>query len=230
MADCRALEYEQSIKQVVDPEVLESKIGVREGRLCVTNDPHPSRSQARQRVGHAGVSGRAAPTPLSGRNRSAGRGATKAQGRGPDPGLDRGPAPTRACAECGGPTPGRRRTCGPACAEAARDARDVAVFIRSGPAALAALRAGGAEPLTSGARATGGAAARAPGRGERVERSAPRATPAGGLQAGRAPAHPGRAATRASAPDGALCGIPRPGQAWGGGAPPAVVGAARKQY
>lgn len=100
-----------------------------------------------RRLEPAAGSTRAMPTPLSGRNRSAGRkgsGATRVAA----------PRPARAggCTQCGAPTAGSRRTCGDECEAEARAAQDRGAFVGSGPAALARLRATGVEPLGSEAR------------------------------------------------------------------------------
>jgi CRISPR-associated endonuclease Cas1 len=86
-------------------------------------------------------------TPLSGRNRSRGRG-REAAPRGPGPELP----VLRGCVECGAPTVGRRRTCGDACEAEARAARDRTPFEGAGVRALAALRAAGVEPVDEAAR------------------------------------------------------------------------------
>jgi hypothetical protein len=88
-----------------------------------------------------GGNGRPMPTPVSGRNRSAGR----AGGRGDGAAAPR-PLRSRGCTQCGGPTPPKRRTCGQACDLEARAAQDRSGFYGSGPGALARLRAAGSEP------------------------------------------------------------------------------------
>lgn len=94
------------------------------------------------------ASGRAKPTPLSGRNRSRGRAAAAVPG-GDGPSL-----PTlRGCVQCGAPTVGRRRTCSEACEAGARAAQDRAPFEGAGVRALANLRARGIEPVDQAVRA-----------------------------------------------------------------------------
>jgi CRISPR-associated endonuclease Cas1 len=88
------------------------------------------------------------PTPISGRNRSAGRPPR------PLPTESRaGRAIRRRCSWCGGPTTGARRTCSPECREAIRGGQDKSRFYRSGPDSLRRLREAGAEPLSAAARA-----------------------------------------------------------------------------
>jgi len=88
------------------------------------------------------------PTPLSGRNRSAGRRAVSR----PAPGKVAVPL-GRRCSWCGGRVEQKRRTCSPACAKAARDAQDKPPFYAAGPGRLKELRAAGVEPVGPEARA-----------------------------------------------------------------------------
>jgi uncharacterized protein with Zn-ribbon domain DUF2116 len=82
------------------------------------------------------------PTPVSGRNRSAGRG-----------GQARSPAGSvaarigRRCTWCGAAISEKRRTCSTECAEAARNAQDKTPFYAAGPERLRELRAAGIEPV-----------------------------------------------------------------------------------
>jgi hypothetical protein len=76
-------------------------------------------------------------TPLSGRNRSAGRGpAANRRTKAAEPRL------IAACTTCGGPVPAGRRTCSTACEAAAREGGG-ATFAEAGTAALRELRAAG---------------------------------------------------------------------------------------
>ncbi len=88
------------------------------------------------------------PTPISGRNRSLGRGlagrATRIHGAAPV---------GRRCSWCGGPTQGRRRTCSKECREAVRADQDRTQFYASGPDRLRRLRESGVEPVGAAARA-----------------------------------------------------------------------------
>ena len=85
-------------------------------------------------------------TPLSGRNRSAGRGASSRPRRHTQPEAG------RSCAECGSPTLGRRSTCSDACEEAAR-ARGLEAFVAAGTRVLSARHGPGAAPeLTEAGR------------------------------------------------------------------------------
>jgi CRISPR-associated endonuclease Cas1 len=100
--------------------------------------------------------GRRLPTPLTGRNRSAGRpssGGVSRVTRRPDP-----PAVARACSICGVTTTGNRRTCGGTCLGEVRDAVGQSSFASAGVARLAILRSQGEDPAHSaGARAKVGA-------------------------------------------------------------------------
>jgi len=104
------------------------------------------------------------PTPLTGRNRSAGRGSSD---------LSRprktGEAGSRlqACVECGGPVPARRRLCD-RCLPTGR-AEQAAGFVAAGNACLAQLRAAGVKP------GIGGEAAEARGAKVSASRAAARA-------------------------------------------------------
>jgi hypothetical protein len=84
-------------------------------------------------------------TPLSGRNRSAGRNPKARHAQG-----SKEPRVSAACTTCGGPVPTGRRTCSDACeAEGRVDAR--AAFGEAGTAALRELRASGWTPEISAA-------------------------------------------------------------------------------
>ena len=83
------------------------------------------------------------PTPISGRNRSAGRGAF-ARAR-----VSVAPTPPARCTVCGAGTPAGRGTCGPECEAAARS-EAVVSFAAAGREALASYRAGGGQPLLAG--------------------------------------------------------------------------------
>lgn len=101
-----------------------------------------------QRLAAGGGEAGPLPTPISGRNRSVGRGAP---GR---PKRAHGAAVIgRRCSWCGGPTEGGRRTCSEACREAIRRDQDKTAFYGAGVASLRRLRESGVEPLTAGARA-----------------------------------------------------------------------------
>ncbi len=76
------------------------------------------------------------PTPLSGRNRSAGRGDGSRGGHRPVAVVG------RSCVQCGGPTPSVRITCGDACELAAR-ADGLEAFTAAGTHVLAARHAEG---------------------------------------------------------------------------------------
>lgn len=79
------------------------------------------------------------PTPISGRNRSAGRGSrTKPRATAP-------PRAARSCTWCGGPTTRGRRTCGRVCADALAEVQ-LPAFVAAGRASLARLREAGFEP------------------------------------------------------------------------------------
>ncbi len=86
-----------------------------------------------------GRPGRGAATPLSGRNRSAGRGV---HGREFTPRL---PAVASACSTCGGPTSRGRQTCSPACETEAR-AAGLEAFVAAGTATIREKRAVGWQP------------------------------------------------------------------------------------
>ena len=80
--------------------------------------------------------GASVPTPISGRNRSAGRGhATRVDHR---PTLYVG----RSCIQCGGPTPSGRMTCGDACEQSTR-AAGLKAFVAAGTHALRVRHTGG---------------------------------------------------------------------------------------
>jgi CRISPR-associated endonuclease Cas1 len=101
------------------------------------------------RLLEAGAGGTAPPTPISGRNRAAGR----PGGRRSAPRTARGPAiPGRRCSWCGTPAEGGRATCGEACEAAARETQDKSAFVASGPERLRELRAAGVEPVDASAR------------------------------------------------------------------------------
>jgi CRISPR-associated endonuclease Cas1 len=70
---------------------------------------------------------RSTPTPISGRNRSAGRGPSARVASAPRP-----PSVTTACTQCGGPAPAGRRTCSEPCRAEAEDAA-AALFRAGGP-------------------------------------------------------------------------------------------------
>ena len=91
--------------------------------------------------------GRSLPTPISGRNRSAGRGRSKGRKHGSTP-----PRVSRACIHCGGPVPSGRMTCGDACEQATR-AIGVDTFASAGAEALRKRHAEGvAVQLTDAGR------------------------------------------------------------------------------
>jgi CRISPR-associated endonuclease Cas1 len=88
-----------------------------------------------------GAAGRAVmPTPISGRNRSAGRGPYAR------PRTFVAPTPSPRCTVCGAGTPRERDTCGPECEAAARS-DSVISFATAGTQALARYRAAGGQPL-----------------------------------------------------------------------------------
>lgn len=115
-------------------------------------------------VAESGTGRNAQPTPLTGANRSAGRG--QCAGARPQPSRNPRPA-TRACAGCGQPAAPGRRLCG-SCLPAER-AEQAARFREAGNARLAVLRAGGATP------GIGGAARRARGAKVAASQAAARA-------------------------------------------------------
>jgi hypothetical protein len=80
------------------------------------------------------------PTPISGRNRSAGRGPHAR------PRPSSAPKPGRRCIVCGGPASADRETCGPACEASARS-DSAANFAVAGTRALALYRAKGGKPV-----------------------------------------------------------------------------------
>lgn len=88
----------------------------------------------------AGSGTTATPTPISGRNRSAGRG-PHSRSRGPAV-----PRPSPRCVVCGTLVTSDRETCGPGCEAAAR-AEAVASFAATGTRALASYRAAGGQPV-----------------------------------------------------------------------------------
>jgi CRISPR-associated endonuclease Cas1 len=89
-----------------------------------------------------GGNGRPMPTPMSGRNRSFGRGPRSRSAR-PEVAVRIG----RRCSWCGGPISSKRRTCSSTCAEAARGAQNKVPFYAAGPERLRKLRAAGVEPV-----------------------------------------------------------------------------------
>jgi len=96
------------------------------------------------------------PTPLSGRNRSAGRPSSRLQARPDKP--RHLPAVARSCLVCGGATKGMRRTCGEACEAERQASADPSPFLVAGVAKLVALRLAGDDPAHSAtARAKVGA-------------------------------------------------------------------------
>jgi CRISPR-associated endonuclease Cas1 len=82
------------------------------------------------------------PTPVSGRNRSAGRGVAGRSGT-----SEVAVRVGRRCSWCSAAVSEKRRTCSPACAQGARDAQDKTPFYAAGPARLRELRAAGVEPV-----------------------------------------------------------------------------------
>lgn len=89
---------------------------------------------------------RTVPTPITGRNRSTGRGDASLGGHRPR--VDAG----RSCSECGGPVAAGRITCGDACEEAAR-AHGLASWMEAGADALRRRREEGLAPeLTDAGR------------------------------------------------------------------------------
>lgn len=102
------------------------------------------------RLLEAGAGGTAPPTPISGRNRAAGR----PGGRQTAPRAPQGPPLVgHRCSGCGAPTAGGRATCGEACELGARATQDKFAFVASGPGRLRELRAVGVEPIGAAARA-----------------------------------------------------------------------------
>jgi CRISPR-associated endonuclease Cas1 len=87
------------------------------------------------------------PTPVSGRNRAAGR-----RDNGPRRQGAPRPSGSRGCSQCGAPTTAARRTCSEACDVQARQEQDRSAFYGSGPDSLARLRAAGLEPVGTEAR------------------------------------------------------------------------------
>ena len=88
---------------------------------------------------------RKAPTPINGRNRSAGRGGAFRGGNAPRVSA------RRSCVECGSPTRGGRGTCSDACEEAAR-AHGLGAFVAAGTEVLRRRHAEGAAALTEEGR------------------------------------------------------------------------------
>jgi hypothetical protein len=92
--------------------------------------------------------GRPTPTPVSGRNRSAGRGAV-----GRRRVVVRESRPVRACIWCGGPKPRERETCSSTCDDAVR-AAGLEAFIEAGTRNLALHRRPGVyHPMTDDGKA-----------------------------------------------------------------------------
>lgn len=88
------------------------------------------------RVASVSIRARSVPTPISGRNRSAGRGNMTRDDHPPIPHAG------RSCIQCGGPTPPGRITCGDACEQSTRD-DGLKAFVAAGTQALRVRHAEG---------------------------------------------------------------------------------------